>query len=154
MITGGSDVDALIAGVLRRLDPLDDSVNCGDLPNAGRRAARFLLYAWRRNGRAASRRSRACAPRPVAQMMDLLTTTCSLGTAQDFAQNMGWIGDLNAENSRRLSGSAGPIRSLRRRRMAAGLSQVAMDMIAEGLVDRDHYCGTIAATSAPRVSAA
>ena len=70
--------------------------------------------------------------------------------AQEFARSMGFKieDDLNTEKSRGSgsSGSAGPIRcttSIPKERAGGATTSVAMDMIAEGLIDRDHYYGTI-----------
>ena len=109
MITGGSDVlDALVAGVnIVELDPLDDSVGYGGLPNAeGVVQLDSLLHARTEEARRRRRRqSKACAtPSKVAQLvMDQTDHHLLVGKgAQDFARSMGFKieDDLNTENSR------------------------------------------------------
>ena len=69
--------------------------------------------------------------------------------AQDFARSMGLKveGDLNTEKSRKAwlewKRRIDPLHYLSPKDRQAAYHNVAMDMIAEGLIDRDHYYGTI-----------
>src|SRR2546427_8685447 len=108
MITGGSDVlDALIAGVnIVELDPLDDSVGYGGLPNAD---GVVQLDSCCMHGPKKRAGGVACiegvrTPSKVAQLvMDATDHHLLVGKgAQEFARNMGFKieDDLNTENSR------------------------------------------------------
>jgi N4-(beta-N-acetylglucosaminyl)-L-asparaginase len=155
MITSGSDVlDALVAGVnIVELDPLDDSVGYGGLPNADGvvQLDSCCMHgpAKRAGGVAALEGVRT--PSRVAQLvMDTTDHHLLVGKgAQDFARDMGLEieGDLNTENSRtkwlEWKRRTDPLHYLSPKERQRAYHDVAMQMIAEGLVDRDHYYGTI-----------
>jgi N4-(beta-N-acetylglucosaminyl)-L-asparaginase len=155
MITSGSDVlDALVAGVnIVELDPLDDSVGYGGLPNADGvvQLDSCCMHgpAKRAGGVAAIEGVRT--PSRVAQLvMDATDHHLLVGKgAQDFARDMGFKieDDLNTENSRtkwlEWKRRTDPLHYLSPKNRQRAYHDVAMQMIAEGIVDRDHYYGTI-----------
>ena len=155
MIAGGSDVlDALIAGVnIVELDPLDDSVGYGGLPNADGvvQLDSCCMHgpAKRAGGVAAIEGVRT--PSRVAQLvMDTTDHHLLVGKgAQDFARDMGLTieDDLNTENSRNKwlewKRRTDPLHYLSPKDRQHADHAVAMQMIAEGIIDRDHYYGTI-----------
>jgi N4-(beta-N-acetylglucosaminyl)-L-asparaginase len=155
MITGGSDVlDALIAGVnIVELDPTDDSVGYGGLPNAEGvvQLDSCCMHGPRKRAGGVAEIEGVRTPSKVAQLvMDATDHHLLVGKgAQDFARNMGFKieADLNTENSRNKwlewKRRTDPLHYLTPKDRQAAYHQVAMDMIAEGIVDRDHYYGTI-----------
>ena len=130
LITGGADVlDALIAGVnIVELDPDDDSVGYGGLPNAdGVVQLDVVLHARaeeaRRRRRGDRRRAHA-VDRSAQLVVDQTDHHLLVGKdAQDFARSMGFgiEDDLNTEKSRGRgsSGSGAPIRCTTSRRRTA-----------------------------------
>ena len=154
-MTRGEDVlDALIAGVnIVELDPEDDSVGYGGLPNADgvvQLDACCMHGPLRRAGGVAALegvRTPASVARLVAHTTDhhLLVGR----GAQRFARNMGFEieDDLNTEGSRRLwlewKRRTDPLHYLDPEERQQALERVGRDMVAEGLVDPEHYYGTI-----------
>src|SRR5258708_28383233 len=108
MITGGSDVlDALIAGVnIVELDPLDDSVGYGGLPNAEGVVSldSCCMHGPRKRAGGVAEIEGVRTPSKVAQLvMNETDHHLLVGKgAQDFARGMGFKieDDLNTENSR------------------------------------------------------
>ncbi len=108
MITGGADVlDALIAGVnIVELDPLDDSVGYGGLPNANGvvQLDSCCMHGPKKRAGGVAGIEGVRAPSKVAQMvMDQTDHHLLVGKgAQEFARGMGVAieDDLNTENSR------------------------------------------------------
>ena len=155
MIVGGRDVlDALIAGVnIVELDPLDDSVGYGGLPNAEGvvQLDSCCMHGPKRRAGGVAEIEGVRTPSIVAQMvMDLTDHHLIVGKgAQDFARNMGMTieTDLNTENSRKKwlewKRRTDPLHYLSPKDREQAYRQVARDMIAEGLIDREHYYGTI-----------
>ncbi len=155
MITGGSDVlDALVAGVnIVELDPLDDSVGYGGLPNA---EGVVQLDSCCMHGPKKRAGGVACiegvrTPSKVAQLvMDATDHHLLVGKgAQEFARSMGLKieDDLNTENSRnkwlewkRLTD---PLHYLDPKKRVEALHDVRMQMVRDGLIDPDHVWGTI-----------
>jgi N4-(beta-N-acetylglucosaminyl)-L-asparaginase len=155
MITGGSDVlDALIAGVnIVELDPLDDSVGYGGLPNAD---GVVQLDSCCMHGPKKRAGGVACiegvrTPSKVAQLvMDATDHHLLVGKgAQEFARGMGFKieDDLNTENSRNKwlewKRRTDPLHYLDPKKRAEALYEVRMQMVREGLIDPDHDWGTI-----------
>jgi N4-(beta-N-acetylglucosaminyl)-L-asparaginase len=151
MMSEGSDVlDALVAGVnIVELDPEDTSVGYGGLPNADGvvQLDSSCMHGPRRRAGAVACLEGVRAPSLVARkVMDVTDHHLLVGRgAQDFARMMGFEieGDLNTPRSRELwlewKRRVDPGHWLDPdRRAAAGLS-----MVADGLIDRDHYFGTI-----------
>ena len=155
MITGGSDVlDALIAGVnIVELDPLDDSVGFGGLPNAEGivQLDSCCMHGPNRRAGAVAGLEGVRTPSKVAQMvMDSTDHHLLVGKgAQEFARDMGFTieDDLNTENSRakwlEWKRRTDPLHYLSPRERQRAYHAVAMQMIAEGIIDHEHYYGTI-----------
>ena len=155
MITQGADVlDALIAGVnIVELDPLDDSVGYGGLPNA---EGVVQLDSCCMHGPKQRAGGVACiegvrTPSLVAQkVMEMTDHHLIVGKgAQDFARSMGFKieDDLNTEHSRQLwlewKRRIDPQHYLDPNKRAEENRRVREEMIAEGLLDRSRVYGTI-----------
>jgi N4-(beta-N-acetylglucosaminyl)-L-asparaginase len=155
LITQGSDVlDALIAGVnLVELDPLDDSVGYGGLPNA---EGVVQLDSCCMHGPQKRAGGVAClegvrTPSLVARaVMETTDHHLLVGKgAQEFARGMGFRieDDLNTENSRRLwlewKRRTDPSHYLDPKDRADAGLRAAMQMAREGLIDPEHLWGTI-----------
>ena len=155
MITGGSDVlDALIAGVnIVELDPLDDSVGYGGLPNAEGVVSldSCCMHGPRKRAGGVAEIEGVRTPSKVAQLvMDETDHHLLVGKgAQEFARGMGFKieADLNTENSRKKwlewKRRTDPLHYLSSKDRQRAYHQVAMDMIAERWIDPEHYYGTI-----------
>src|SRR5678815_5948274 len=108
-MTAGTDVlDALIAGVnIVELDPLDDSVGYGGLPNADGvvQLDSSVMHGPRKQAGAVGALEGVRTPSLVAKaVMEYTDHHLIVGKgAQDFARNMGFKieDDLNTENSRK-----------------------------------------------------
>src|SRR5712692_3920961 len=108
LITGGSDVlDALIAGVnIVELDPLDDSVGYGGIPNAKGvvQLDSCCMHGPRKRAGGVAALEGVRTPSKVAQaVMDTTDHHLLVGQgAQDFARHMGFTieADLNTPKSR------------------------------------------------------
>src|SRR5678810_1119382 len=109
MITGGSDVlEAVIAGVnIVELDPLDDSVGYGGLPNAEGvvQLDSSCMHGPRKRAGAVGALEGVRTPSLVAKaVMENTDHHLIVGKgAQEFARNMGFKieDDLNTDNSRK-----------------------------------------------------
>jgi N4-(beta-N-acetylglucosaminyl)-L-asparaginase len=155
MIARGTDVlDALIAGVnIVELDPLDDSVGYGGLPNADgivQLDACCMHGPGKRAGGVAEIEGVRTPSQVARRVMDETDHHLLVGKgAQDFARAIGFTieADLNTENSRQKwlewKRRTDPLHYLSPQDRQHAYRRVAMDMIAEGLIDRDHYYGTI-----------
>jgi N4-(beta-N-acetylglucosaminyl)-L-asparaginase len=155
MMTQGSDVlDSLIAGVnIVELDPLDDSVGYGGLPNAD---GVVQLDSCCMHGPKKRAGGVACiegvrTPSLVAQrVMDVTDHHLLVGKgAQDFARSLGFKieDDLNTEHSRQLwlewKRRIDPQHYLDPDKRAEENRRVREEMITEGLLDRTRVYGTI-----------
>lgn len=155
MITGGADVlDALIAGVnIVELDPEDNSVGYGGLPNAD---GVVQLDASVMHGTLKKAGAVACiegvrTPSLVARkVMDETDHVLLVGKdAQRFARNMGFTieKDLNTEKSRKLwlewKHRTDPEHYPNRKERARAWHKAGLEMVNEGLIDPDHFYGTI-----------
>ena len=154
-MTGGEDVlDALIAGVnICELDPEEDSVGYGGLPNALGvvQLDSCCMHGPRRRAGGVAAIEGVRAPSLVARAVaDLTDHHLLVGHgAQEFARSLGFKieDDLNTEHSRKLW-----LEWKRRTdpdhypdpaaREEAG-RKAARQMMDEGLIDRRHYHGTI-----------
>jgi len=152
--TGGDTLDAVIAGVnIVELDPLDDSVGYGGLPNAEGvvQLDSCCMHGPRKRAGGVAALEGVRTPSKVAQMvMDYTDHHLLVGKgAQEFARNMGLTieADLNTENSRakwlEWKRRTDPLHYLNPKDRDEAYRRVAKEMIAEGLVDREHYYGTI-----------
>jgi len=155
MITSGSDVlDALIAGVnIVELDPEDTSVGYGGLPNS---EGVVQLDSCCMHGPLKRAGGVAClegvrTPSKVARLVaDSTDHHLLMGKgAQEFARSMGFKieDDLNTEKSRALwlewKRRIDPEHYLDpKKRVSAGYA-AGLEMVREGLIDPDHFWGTI-----------
>ena len=155
MITQGSDVlDAVIAGVnIVELDPTDDSVGYGGLPNAEgvvQLDSCCMHGPKKRAGGVAALegvRTPSLVARAVADQTDhhLLVGR----GAQEFARNMGFKieDDLNTEHSRQMwlewKRRIDPSHYLDPNQRSEAAERARRSMVADGLIDRDHVYGTI-----------
>lgn len=155
MITKGSDVlDALIAGVnIVELDPLDDSVGYGGLPNADGvvQLDSCCMHGPKRRAGGVGAIEGVRAPSLVAKaVMELTDHHLIVGKgAQDFARSVGFTieDDLNTENSRQKwlewKRRTDPLHYLDPKKREAAERRVLLDMVAEGLINENHIYGTI-----------
>src|SRR6059036_1559283 len=155
MITEGADVlDAVIAGVnIVELDPEDDSVGYGGLPNADGivQLDSCCMHGPRKRAGGVAAIEGVRTPSKVAQLvMDETDHHLLVGKgAQEFARSMGFKieDDLNTEKSRAAwlewKRRTDPLHYLSPKERGVAFHNVAMDMIADGWIDREHYYGTI-----------
>jgi N4-(beta-N-acetylglucosaminyl)-L-asparaginase len=155
LMTGGSDVlDALIAGVnLCELDPEDTSVGYGGLPNADGvvQLDSCCMHGPKKRAGGVAALEGVRTPSLVARaVMESTDHHLIVGKgAQLFARNMGFTieDDLNTDRSRTLwlewKRRADPDHYLDpTKRHEAGM-RVGLEMVREGLIDREHFYGTI-----------
>ncbi len=155
LIAEGADVlNALIAGVnLNELDPEDTSVGYGGLPNGD---GVVQLDSCCMHGPLKRAGGVAClegvrTPSLVARaVMDNTDHHLLVGKdAQDFARKMGFKieDDLNTERSRsrwlEWKRRTDPDRYLDPKRREQAGREAALQMMREGLIDPEHYWGTI-----------
>src|SRR5882672_8261311 len=155
MITQGADVlDAVIAGVnIVELDPLDDSVGYGGLPNADGvvQLDSSCMHGPKKRAGAVAALEGVRTPSLVAKaVMENTDHHLLVGRgAQDFARNIGFKieDDLNTEHSRQLwlewKRRTDPSHYLDPKTRAEAGYRVALQMVAEGKIDREHLYGTI-----------
>jgi len=155
MITKGDDVlDAVVAGVnIVELDPLDDSVGYGGLPNA---EGVVQLDSSCMHGPKKQAGGVACiegvrTPSLVAKAVSEQTDHHLIvgKGAQEFARNMGFKieDDLNTENSRQKwlewKRRIDPSHYLDPKKRAEAGRRAAAEMLAEGLLRPENFHGTI-----------
>ncbi len=154
MMRGADVLDAVIAGVnINELDPAETSVGYGGLPNdegVVQLDAAVMHGPTRRAGAVAALEG-VPTPSLVAQaVMEKTGHHLLVGAgAQKFARAQGFAieADLNSENSRkiwrewkrRLALVDAPDAEAR----AAASNRIMRELVAEGLVDRQHIYGTI-----------
>jgi N4-(beta-N-acetylglucosaminyl)-L-asparaginase len=155
MTSAGADVlDALIAGVnLCELDPADDSVGYGGLPNADGvvQLDSCCMHGPRKRAGGVAALEGVRTPSLVAQsVMDTTDHHLLVGKgAQDFASHMGFRieDDLNTEKSRALwlewKRRVDPAHYLDPKKRAEAWYDAGLQMAREGLINREHYFGTI-----------
>lgn len=155
MITSGSDVlDALVAGVnIVELDPEDSSVGYGGLPNAEGvvQLDSCCMHGPLKRAGGVAEIEGVRTPSKVAQLvMNETDHHLLVGKgAQDFARNMGFTieADLNTDKSRKAwlewKRRTDPLHYLTPKDRQVAFHRVAMDMIADGWIDPEHYYGTI-----------
>jgi N4-(beta-N-acetylglucosaminyl)-L-asparaginase len=154
-MTQGSDVlDALIAGVnIVELDPLDDSVGYGGLPNAEGvvQLDSSCMHGPKRRAGAVAALEGVRTPSLVAHAVaDQTDHHLLVGKgAQDFARNMGFKieDDLNTEHSRQMwlewKRRTDPSHYLDPNTRAEAADRARRSMVAQGLIDAEHVYGTI-----------
>jgi N4-(beta-N-acetylglucosaminyl)-L-asparaginase len=155
MMTQGTDVlDSLIAGVnIVELDPTETSVGYGGLPNAEGvvQLDASCMHGPRKRAGAVACLEGVRTPSLVAQkVMDFTDNHLIVGQdAQRFARSMGFKieDDLNTELSRsrwlEWKRRTDPLRYLDPVKREAAMRQVERDMMNEGLIDPNHFYGTI-----------
>ena len=155
MIASGSDVlDALIAGVnIVELDPEDSSVGYGGLPNADGivQLDSCCMHGPKKRAGGVAEIEGVRTPSKVAQMvMDQTDHHLLVGKgAQEFARSMGFKieDDLNTEKSRAAwlewKRRTDPLHYLSPKDRGVAYHRIAMEMVADGWIDPDHYYGTI-----------
>jgi N4-(beta-N-acetylglucosaminyl)-L-asparaginase len=154
-ITEGGDVlDALVAGVnIVELDPEDSSVGFGGLPNADGvvQLDSCCMHGPRRQAGGVASLEGVRTPSLVAKaVMELTDHHLLVGKgAAEFADRLGYTveDDLNTDHSRQMwlewkrridpDHWLDPIK-----RMELGY-QAGLDMVGEGLIDPEHFYGTI-----------
>jgi N4-(beta-N-acetylglucosaminyl)-L-asparaginase len=155
MTEGGSDVlDALIAGVnIVELDPLDDSVGYGGLPNADGvvQLDSCCMHGPKKRAGGVACLEGVRTPSLVAKaVLEQTDHHLIVGKgAQDFARGLGFKieEDLNTENSRQLwlnwKRRIDPKHYLDPQKRAEAGRKAMREMVAEGLIDPRHIYGTI-----------
>ena len=154
MTAGGDVLDALIAGVnVVELDPADTSVGYGGLPNADgvvQLDACCMHGPRKRAGGVASLEGVKTPSKVAQQVMDVTDHHLLVGPgAQGFARNVGFTieSDLNTELSRRLwlewKRRTDPDHYLDPSKRAHAWHEAGLQMAREGLLDPEHYWGTI-----------
>ncbi|MGH9880827.1 MAG: isoaspartyl peptidase/L-asparaginase, partial [Pyrinomonadaceae bacterium] len=153
LMTQGADVlDAVIAGVnICELDPLDDSVGYGGLPNAEGvvQLDASCMHGPKKRAGAVGALEGIRTPSLVAKaVMENTDHHLIVGKgAQNFARNMGFKieDDLNTDHSRQLwlewKRRTDPGHYLDPKTRAELWHREGRKMVAEGLIDRDHYYG-------------
>src|SRR5436305_4388240 len=155
MITQGSDVlDALVAGVnVLELDPEEDSVGYGGLPNAEGvvQLDSSCMHGPRRQAGGVASLEGVRTPSLVAKaVLEQTDHHLLVGKgAQDFARSLGFKieDDLNTEKSRRLwldwKRRIDPSHYLDPQKRSAAGFEAALQMAREGLIRPEHLWGTI-----------
>ena len=155
MMMQGTDVlEALIAGVsIVELDPLDTSVGYGGLPNAEGvvQLDACCMHGPKKRAGGVGALEGVRTPSLVAlKVMEETDHHLIVGKgAQVFARNMGFRieDDLNTDTSRKLwlewKRRTDPLHYLDPIKRQAAMRQIDLDMMREGLVDPNHFYGTI-----------
>ncbi len=154
-LTDGSDVlDALLAGVnLNELDPDDASVGYGGLPNADGivQLDSCCMHGPKKRAGGVAALEGVRTPSLVAKaVMENTDHHLLVGEgAQRFARNVGFEieDDLNTPLSRERwlewKRRIDPLHYLDPAERDAAVLEIGLQMVAEGLIDADHYFGTI-----------
>src|SRR3990172_3703270 len=155
MMSKGADVlDAVIAGVnIVELDPLDDSVGYGGLPNADGvvQLDSCCMHGPKKRAGGVAAIEGVRTPSLVAKaVMDQTDHHLLVGQgAQNFARNIGLTieADLNTERSRNRwlewKRRIDPSHYLDPTKREETALRALHEMVAEGLLDPEHYLGTI-----------
>ncbi|HXT61642.1 MAG TPA: N(4)-(beta-N-acetylglucosaminyl)-L-asparaginase [Pyrinomonadaceae bacterium] len=155
LITRGNDVlDAVVAGVnIVELDPLDDSVGYGGLPNAEGvvQLDSSVMHGPRKQAGAVAAIEGVRTPSLVAKAVSEQTDHHLIvgKGAQEFARNMGFKieDDLNTQHSRDMwlewKRRIDPSHYLDPKKRAAAGFKAAEQMVAEGLLRPENLHGTI-----------
>ncbi|PWU19957.1 MAG: asparaginase [Verrucomicrobia bacterium] len=155
LLTSGADVlEAVVAGVnIVELDPEDTSVGYGGLPNAEgvvQLDASVMHGPLNRAGAVACLEGVRTPSLVAKKVMEETDHVLLVGRdAQKFARNMGFKieDDLNTEKSRRLwlewKRRTDKEHYLNPKDRSDAGRRAALTMLAEGLLDREHFYGTI-----------
>jgi N4-(beta-N-acetylglucosaminyl)-L-asparaginase len=155
MMKGDDVLDALIAGVnIVELDPLDDSVGFGGLPNADGdvQLDSCCMHGPKKKAGGVGASLNVKTPSLLAKAV-MERTDHHLIVGKDvttLAKNLGFelFTDLNTPNSRakwlEWKKRTDPLHYIKDpAEKAAAMNQVMRDMVAEGLVNENHIMGTI-----------
>ena len=155
MMTSGADVlESLVAGVnIVELDPLDNSVGYGGLPNAEGvvQLDSCCMHGPKKRAGGVGALEGVKTPSLVAyKVMQETDHHLLVGHgAQAFARSMGFeiLPDLNTPESRKAwiewKRRSDPLHYLDPIKRDAELHRIMMDMVAEGYINRNHIYGTI-----------
>ena len=155
LLTSDTDpLDAVIAGVnIVERDPEDTSVGFGGLPNADGvvQLDACCMHGPKRRAGGVAALEGVRTPSLVAKaVMEQTDHHLLVGTgAQAFARNMGFTieADLNTPRSRELwlewKRRIDPTHYLDPEKRAVAGFEAGLQMVADGLIDRDHFYGTI-----------
>ena len=155
LMTKGDDVlDALVAGVnLCELDPADTSVGYGGLPNADGivQLDSCCMHGPTKRAGGVAGLEGVRTPSLVAKAVLEQTDHHLLAGkgAQDFARGLGFNieADLNTDTSRRLwiewKRRIDPTHYLDPKKRGEAMQVAGLSMVRDGLIDPDHYYGTI-----------
>jgi N4-(beta-N-acetylglucosaminyl)-L-asparaginase len=154
IVRGEDPLDAVIAGVnINELDPEDDSVGYGGLPNADgvvQLDASAMHGPKRRAGAVAALEGVRTPSRVARAVMEQTDHHLLVGRgAQEFARGLGFTieDDLNTENSRRKwlewKRRTDPRHYLDPAKRSGAAQRARRQMAAEGLLDRRHLHGTV-----------
>jgi N4-(beta-N-acetylglucosaminyl)-L-asparaginase len=154
LVSGSDTLDAVIAGVnIVELDPEDTSVGFGGLPNADGivQLDSCCMHGAKKRAGGVAALEGVRTPSLVAKaVMEQTDHHLLVGAgAQAFARSLGFVieDDLNTPRSRQLwlewKRRIDPLHYLDpEKRGATGLA-AGLQMVADGLIDRDHFYGTI-----------
>ena len=154
-ITKGEDVlDSLIAGVnIVELDPEEDSVGYGGLPNAEGvvQLDSCCMHGPKKRAGGVAALEGVRTPSLVARaVMEQTDHHLIVGKgAQEFARSLGFKieDDLNTERSRaawlRWKRETDPLHYLDPIKRQEAMRRIELQMIAEGIIDANHFYGTI-----------
>src|SRR3954467_5591358 len=155
MITGGSDVlDALVAGVnIVELDPTDDSVGYGGLPNAEGvvQLDSCCMHGPKKRAGGVAEIEGVRTPSKVAQLVaDETDHHLLVGKgAQDFARSMGiaieegLINETARKQWLEWKRRTDPLHYLDPKTRGQAWYDAGLQMVREGLIDGEHFWGTI-----------
>ena len=154
MMSGKDVLESLIAGVnIVELDPADTSVGYGGLPNAEGvvQLDSCCMHGPLKRAGGVGALEGVRTPSLVAyKVMQETDHHLIVGKgAQEFARGMGFTieADLNTEESRKTwlewKRRTDPLHYLDPIKREAAMRQVDLDMMAEGLIDPNHFYGTI-----------
>ncbi|MFL6332402.1 MAG: N(4)-(beta-N-acetylglucosaminyl)-L-asparaginase [Pyrinomonadaceae bacterium] len=155
LMTSGADVlDAVIAGVnIVELDPTDDSVGYGGLPNADGvvQLDSSCMHGPKKRAGAVAALEGVRTPSLVAKaVLEMTDHHLIVGRgAQEFARNVGFKieDDLNTEHSRKLwlewKRRTDPSHYLDPAKRAEVWRREGLKMVREGLIRAEHFYGTI-----------
>ena len=154
LVAGSDPLDAVIAGVnIVERDPEDTSVGFGGLPNADGivQLDACCMHGPKKWAGGVAALEGVRTPSLVAKaVMEHTDHHLLVGAgAQAFARSMGFVieDDLNTTRSRQLwlewKRRIDPSHFLDPEKRAAAGFQAGLQMVSEGLIDRDHFYGTI-----------
>ena len=154
LVSRSDPLDAVIAGVnIVERDPQDTSVGYGGLPNADGivQLDSCCMHGPKKQAGGVAALEGVRTPSLVAKaVMEQTDHHLLVGAgAQAFARNLGFVieDDLNTTRSRQLwlewKRRLDPLHYLDPKKRASAGLEAALQMAADGLIDRDHLYGTI-----------